>query len=324
MRRNKMLTLVLLSLASLSIVGCNKNDNTNQSNIIAPEREDLIVLDYEEHEFLTPSNETIKYSEKYKYQFKNEETEIIPVNEIKLAGNKKIYNLDGNIVKYKEKEFIDLYDGVTSIDKPCSTEALINFIVEYFNTDEKTVYCQVNHMNSIQDEMENIGEVDGDIEYIDEGSNTLFENTDFDRIYERYNQQDIEWSITVSDNIGYIELYGSRDYIVGYNLDRQIVKDYEHEDIIFEETEDITNETENNTEGIENDTNSIETEDTESLIEDNREQVDDVHESEVNTNENEMVDTNDSELNTNEVENDTNENETVDTSEIAEYIDEEE
>ena len=219
----RQIAIASLMLASLVLSGCSDNiDNQLDSS-----ESHLILMDYKANNFISPSNNTVKYSEKYLHQFDNEIIEVKKVNEIILTGNNPIYEVNGDIITYKDKEYINLFSEISKIEKPCSNEALINFIVEYFNSSYNQVYCNVNIFK-----YEQSTDTEGYAgEYINEELEYLDAETDYYRLVERYNKP-IEWSIDIYDvdssgkEFSHNKIYGCTDYMFGLNLDRIISKDY--------------------------------------------------------------------------------------------------
>lgn len=260
--KNKYITLLTIMLATFSMIGCSSKSNES----IQETDNHVITLNYIEHNFISPGNNTVKFSEKYKHQFDNEENTLVKVNEIILTGNKKVYEKEEDIVKYSNKKYKGLYEAVSELSKPCTNEALVNFIVEYFRPRHDEIRCAVSFYGT--QASDNMSEsINEELEYLNN-------ETDYYNIKDRYNT-DVKWSLRVFDVDGSgkefsrVMLYGCDSYIIGLNLDRTISKNYGQETIVEQpvENEDntVTENTEDNSivdETVENtEDNNIESED---------------------------------------------------------------
>ena len=76
--KNTKIALLTLMLTTSSLIGCS----SVEEEVVISNEKHVIKLDYEAHNFILPSENTTKYSEKYKNQFGDSEVELKPVNYI--------------------------------------------------------------------------------------------------------------------------------------------------------------------------------------------------------------------------------------------------
>ena len=228
---NKRVALIVMS--SLLLSGCS----------VSTSEVDTSNLKYS-LELIEPDSMTLNYENRLSIQGgtqSNEEDSVITPEETAVYGEVNLTGTpivlyettDNGSVVYNGTTFDGLETKVASLNKPCSNEALITFIIDSVTSANGTVYVYVDG---------NTNENSGDDTTIPLGTN-LEGSEPYDSLVKEHGE-DIQWLLTLNgDNVSYI--YGCSSYMIYWGSNQTQSVDYGGEDYVPSteaSTEDTTTE----------------------------------------------------------------------------------